>query len=125
MDRKAVEDLLVFSAVARERSFTRAAAKLGMSQSALSRTMRELEERLGVRLLARTTRTVAPTEAGERLLARLRPALENINGALTEVGRLRAKPAGVVRLIAPPLAVAMTVSPKLAQFTRDNPEVVL
>jgi len=68
---------------------------------------------------------VAPTEAGERLLARLRPALENINGALTEVGRLRAKPAGVVRLIAPPLAVAMTVSPKLAQFTRDNPEVVL
>jgi len=125
MPRDQLTVLAAFAAVADERSFTRAAVRLGVSTSALSHAVRGLEERLGVRLLARTTRTVAPTEAGERLLARLRPALENINGALTEVGRLRAKPAGVVRLIAPPLAVAMTVSPKLAQFTRDNPEVVL
>ncbi|PYQ09168.1 MAG: LysR family transcriptional regulator [Acidobacteria bacterium] len=125
MPRDQLTVLAAFAAVADERSFTRAAVRLGVSTSALSHAVRGLEERLGVRLLARTTRTVAPTEAGERLLARLRPALENINGALTEVGRLRAKPAGVVRLIAPPLAVAMTVSPKLARFTRDNPEVVL
>ena len=125
MPRDQLTVLAAFAAVADERSFTRAAVRLGVSTSALSHAVRGLEERLGVRLLARTTRTVAPTDAGQRLLARLRPALENINGALTEVGRLRAKPAGVVRLIAPPLAVAMTVSPKLAQFTRDNPEVVL
>ena len=125
MPRDQLTVLAAFAAVADERSFTRAAVRLGVSTSALSHAVRGLEERLGVRLLARTTRTVAPTEAGERLLARLRPALENINGALTEVGRLRAKPAGVVRLIAPPLAVAMTVSPKLAQFARDYPEVVL
>src|SRR5205809_2854793 len=125
MPRDQLTVLAAFAAVADERSFTRAAVRLGVSTSALSHAVRGLEERLGVRLLARTTRTVAPTEAGERLLARLRPALENINGALTEVGRLRAKPAGVVRLIAPPLAVAMTVSPKLAKFARDYPEVVL
>ena len=125
MPRDQLTVLAAFAAVADERSFTRAAVRLGVSTSAISHSIRGLEERLGVRLLARTTRTVAPTDAGQRLLARLRPALENINGALTEVGRLRAKPAGVVRLIAPPLAVAMTVSPKLARFTRDNPEVVL
>jgi len=122
MPRDELGVLAAFAAVADERSFTRAAVRLGVSTSAISHSIRGLEERLGVRLLARTTRTVAPTDAGQRLLARLRPALENINGALTEVGRLRAKPAGVVRLIAPPLAVAMTVSPKLA---RDYPEVVL
>jgi DNA-binding transcriptional LysR family regulator len=125
MPRDELTVLAAFAAVADERSFTRAAVRLGVSTSAISHSIRGLEERLGVRLLARTTRTVAPTDAGRRLLARLRPALENINGALTEVGRLRAKPAGVVRLIAPPLAVAMTVSPKLAKFARDYPEVVL
>ena len=78
-----------------------------------------------MRLLARTTRNVAATEAGERLLAQLRPALDDIDAALTEVGRLREKPAGTIRLIAPPIAVAMTVSAKLAQFTRDYPDVVL
>jgi len=108
-----------------ERSFTRAAVRLGVSTSAISHSIRGLEERLGVRLLARTTRTVAPTDAGQRLLARLRPALGNINGALAEVRRLRAQPAGVVRLIAPRIAVAMAVSPKLAKFTRDYPDVVL
>jgi DNA-binding transcriptional LysR family regulator len=87
--------------------------------------MSALEERLGLRLLARTTRTVAPTEAGNRLLAQLRPALQDIHAALTEVGRLRATPAGTIRLIAPPIAVATIVSPKLAAFARDYPEVVL
>jgi DNA-binding transcriptional LysR family regulator len=125
MARDDLSVLAAFAAVADERSFTRAAVRLGVSTSAISHSIRGLEERLGVRLLARTTRTVASTDAGQRLLAQLRPALENINGALTEVGRLREKPAGVVRLIAPPLAVAMTVSPKLAKFARDYPEVVL
>lgn len=125
MPRDDLSVLAAFAVVADERSFTRAAVRLGVSTSAISHSIRGLEERLGVRLLARTTRTVAPTDAGQRLLARLQPALENIDGALTEVGRLRAKPAGVVRLIAPPLAVAMTVSPKLARFARDYPEVVL
>jgi DNA-binding transcriptional LysR family regulator len=125
MPRDDLNVLVAFAAVAEERSFTRAAVRLGVSTSALSHSIRGLEERLGVRLLARTTRTVAPTEAGQRLLARLRPALENIDGALTELAALREKPAGVVRLIAPPLAVAMAVSPKLAKFVRDYPEVVL
>jgi DNA-binding transcriptional LysR family regulator len=125
MPRDDLGVLAAFAAVADERSFTRAAVRLGVSTSALSHSIRGLEERLGVRLLARTTRTVAPTDAGQRLLAQLRPALENINGALTEVGRLREKPAGVVRLIAPALAVALTVGPKLARFARDYPEVVL
>ena len=125
MPRDELGVLAAFAAVADERSFTRAAARLGVGTSALSHAIRGLEERLGVRLLARTTRTVAPTEAGQRLLARLRPALENIQGALAEMGELRAKPAGVVRLIAPPIAIAMAVSPKLARFARDYPDVVL
>ena len=91
----------------------------------MSHSIRALEERLGVRLLARTTRTVAPTDAGERLLAQLRPALDEIEAALTEVGQLREVPAGTIRLIAPSVAIAMTVSPKLAKFTRDYPDVVL
>ena len=117
--------LAAFAAVADERSFTRAAVKLGVSRSAVSHSLRVLEARLGLRLLARTTRSVAPTEAGERLLAQLRPALHDIQAALTEVGQLRAKPAGTIRLIAPPIAIATVVSPKLAEFARDTPEVVL
>ena len=117
--------LAAFAVVADERSFTKAAVRLGVSRSALSHSMRVLEERLGLRLLARTTRTVAPTGAGERLLAQMRPALRDIQAALTEVGQLRAKPAGTIRLIAPPIAVATIVSPKLATFVRDYPEVVL
>lgn len=117
--------LAAFAVVADERSFTRAAVKLGVSRSAVSHSIRVLEERLGLRLLARTTRTVAPTEAGERLLAQMRPALRDIQTALTEVGQLRAKPAGTIRLIAPPIAVATVVSPKLAKFAREYPEVVL
>ena len=125
MPREELSVLAAFAVVADERSFTRAAVRLGVSTSAVSHAISGLEERLGVRLLARTTRNVAPTEAGERLLAQLRPALDEIDGALTEVGRLREKPAGTIRLIAPPIAVAMAVSPKLAQFTRDYPDVVL
>src|SRR5437879_9251935 len=117
--------LAAFAAVADERSFTKAAINLGVSRSAISHSMRSLEQRLGLRLLARTTRSVAPTDAGERLLAQLRPALHDIQTALDEVGQLRAKPAGTVRLIASPMAVAMVVWPKLARFVRDYPEVVL
>lgn len=117
--------LKAFATVADERSFTKAALRLGVSTSAISHAIRELEERLGVRLLARTTRTVAPTEAGQRLIAQLRPALEGIEAALTEVGQLRDKPAGVVRLIAPPVAIALALSSKLARFARDYPDVVL
>jgi DNA-binding transcriptional LysR family regulator len=125
MPREELSVLAAFAVVADERSFTRAAVRLGVSTSAVSHSIRALEERLGVRLLARTTRTVAPTDAGQRLLAQLRPALDEIEAALTEVGRLREKPAGTIRLIAPSVAIAMTVSPKLAKFTRDYPDVVL
>jgi DNA-binding transcriptional LysR family regulator len=117
--------LSAFAVVADERSFTKGAIKLGVSRSAVSHSVSALEERLGLRLLARTTRTVAPTEAGERLLGQLRPALHDIAAALTDVGRLREKPAGVVRLIAPPIVLATLLSPKLAKFARDYPDVVL
>jgi DNA-binding transcriptional LysR family regulator len=123
--RDEMADLAAFAVVAEERSFTRAAVRLGVSRSAVSHSMRVLEERLGLRLLARTTRTVAPTAAGQRLLSRLDPALREIQAALSDVGRLRARPAGTIRLIAPPIAVATIVSPKLAAFVREYPEVVL
>lgn len=111
--------------VAEERSFTRAAVRLGVSRSALSHAIRGLEERLGVRLLARTTRSVAPTEAGEQLLARLRPALGDVRGALDHVSALRGRPAGRVRLVVSPLATTAVLGPKLGQFARDYPDVVL
>src|SRR5438552_15061213 len=117
--------LAAFTVVAGERSFTKAAVKLGVSRCAISHSIRALEERLGLRLLARATRSVAPTDAGERLLRQLHPALHDSRAALTEVGRLREKPAGVVRLIASPMAVATIVNPKLPKFARDYPEVVL
>ncbi len=117
--------LAAFAVVADERSFTKAAVKLGVSRSAISHSIRTLEERLGLRLLARTTRTVAPTDAGERLLAQLGPAFHDIEAALTDVGRLRERPAGVVRLIAPPIVLATLLGPKLAKFTREYPDVVL
>jgi DNA-binding transcriptional LysR family regulator len=117
--------LAAFAVVADERSFTKAAARLGVSRSAISHSIRTLEERLGLRLLARTTRAVAPTDAGDRLLAQLRPALHDIEGALTDLGQLREKPAGVVRLIAPPIVLATLLGPKLAKFARENPDVVL
>jgi DNA-binding transcriptional LysR family regulator len=125
MLRDELSVLAAFAVVAEERSFTKAALRLGVGTSAISHSVRGLEERLGVRLLARTTRTVAPTDAGQRLLAQLRPALDGIEAALTEVGQFRETPGGVVRLIAPPVALAMALSPKLAGFTRDYPDVVL
>jgi DNA-binding transcriptional LysR family regulator len=123
--RDELTSLAAFAVVADERSFTKAARKLGLSRSAISHSILALEERLGVRLLARTTRSVAPTETGQDLLAHLRPALNDIRTSLAELGRRRAKPAGTVRLIAPPMAVAMVIWPRLAKFARDYPEIVL
>jgi len=117
--------LAAFVAVAEERSFTRAARRLGVSPSALSHAIRGLEERMGVRLLARTTRSVAPTEAGAQLFTRVRPAFGDIQLALDEVSGLRDRPAGHVRLLLPRSAAMIALVPKLAQFARDYPEVVL
>ncbi|HSU30329.1 MAG TPA: LysR family transcriptional regulator [Bryobacteraceae bacterium] len=117
--------LSVFLAVAEERSFTKAAKRLGVSPSAISHSMRELEEEIGVRLVSRTTRSVAPTEAGEHLLARLRPAFADIREALGQVSGLRNKPAGRVRLLMPRLAVNTVLAPKLGEFVRDYPDIVL
>src|SRR6187431_1646335 len=100
MPRTHLNDLLAFLAVARERSFTRAAAQLGVSQSALSQTIRGLEARLGLRLLSRTTRSVAPTEAGERLLRTVGPRFDEIETELAALNELRARPAGTIRITA-------------------------
>lgn len=116
--------LPVLLTVAEERSFTGAAKRLGVSPSAVSHAMRGLEERLGVRLLARTTRSVALTEAGEQFLERLRPALSEIRTALDQVSGLRDKPAGRVRLLAPRLAVPL-LAPKLGALARDFPDILL
>jgi DNA-binding transcriptional LysR family regulator len=125
MERHDLSTLAAFLAVAEERSFTRAAKRLGVSPSAMSHAMRGLEEDIGVRLLSRTTRSVAPTEAGEQLLARLRPALTDVQDALDQLSGLRDKPAGRVRLLIPRLAGTTVLGPKLAKFTRDYPDVVL
>src|SRR6195952_2435263 len=98
MARAELNDLQAFRAVAQERSFTRAAAQLGVSPSALSQTLRGLEARLGLRLLARTTRSVAPTEAGERLLRSVGPRLEEIDAELAALSALRERPAGTIRI---------------------------
>src|SRR5436853_795645 len=100
MQRGHLDDLIGFVAVAREQSFTKAAAKLGISQSALSQTVRVLEARLGVRLLTRTTRSVSPTEAGERVLRTIAPRFDEIEAELAALRELRAKPAGTVRITA-------------------------
>jgi DNA-binding transcriptional LysR family regulator len=117
--------LAAFLAVAEARSSTRAAQQLGVSASAVSHAIRGLEERIGVRLLARTTRSVAPTDAGDQLVARLRPALDDINGALDQLAGLRDRPAGRVRLVLPRMASTLVLAPKLAAFARDYPDVVL
>src|ERR1700758_4771058 len=116
MPRETFSDLLAFLAVAREGSFTRAAAKLGVSQSALSHTIRALEQRLGVRLLTRTTRSVSPTEAGERLLQTIEPRVEEIKAGLEVLSELREKPAGTIRISAPDYAADTILWPKLARF---------
>jgi DNA-binding transcriptional LysR family regulator len=125
MERNDLRTLAVFFAVAEERSFTRAGKRLGVSPSAMSHAIRGLEEDLGVRLLSRTTRSVAPTEAGERLLMRLRPALNEVQDVLDDLSGLRDKPVGRVRLLIPRVAGTAVLGPKLAQFTRDYPDVVL
>jgi DNA-binding transcriptional LysR family regulator len=117
--------LSAFLTVAEERSFTRAAKLLNISTSGLSHAIRRLEEQIGVRLLTRTTRSVAPTDAGEQLLAHLRPALADIRGTLTTLSGLQTKPVGRVRLLCPRLAAKSVVAPKLGQFVRDYPDVVL
>ncbi|MGC2658566.1 MAG: LysR family transcriptional regulator [Bryobacteraceae bacterium] len=125
MVRNDLSILAAFLAIAEERSFTKAAKRLAVSLSAMSHAIRGLEETLGVRLLSRTTRSVAPTEAGEQLLARLRPALTDVQDALDQLSGLRDRPAGRVRLLVPRLAGTMVLGPKLAKFTRDYPDVIL
>ncbi|MBL8240449.1 MAG: LysR family transcriptional regulator, partial [Bryobacterales bacterium] len=125
MNRNDLSTLAAFLAVADERSFTRAGKRLGVSASAISHAIRGLEEDVGVRLLSRTTRSVAPTEAGERLLARLRPGLADIREALDQISAMRDKPAGRIRLLVPRLAGTTVLGPRLANFTRDYPDVVL
>jgi DNA-binding transcriptional LysR family regulator len=117
--------LSAFLAVADERSFTRAAKRLNISPSGLSHAIRRLEEQIGVRLLTRTTRSVSPTDAGEQLLAQLRPALSDIRGVLTALSGLQSTPVGRVRLLCPRLAAKTVVGPRLGQFVRDFPGVEL
>jgi DNA-binding transcriptional LysR family regulator len=123
MLREELVDLNAFLTVAEEQSFTRAAAKLGTSQSALSHTIRRLEARLGVRLLMRTTRSVAPTEAGERMLRTLRPALDDIAAELVSLGELREKPAGLIRVTCPESSVNAVLWPVLAKLLGDYPDI--
>ena len=118
-------ELAAFAVVAEERSFTRAAARLGISQSALSHSMRGLEKRLGLQLLARTTRSVSPTAGGTALLQDLTPALERIERSLAEARKRRETPTGRIRLIIPRTATYMVLLPKLARFARTYPEIVL
>jgi DNA-binding transcriptional LysR family regulator len=125
MQRGHLDDLLAFIAVGQERSFTKAAAKLGVSQSALSHTIRELEARLGVRLLTRTTRSVSPTEAGERLLHNIAPRLEEIEAEIRAVIELREKPAGTIRITATEYAADAILLPKLAKLLRAYPDIKL
>src|SRR6266568_4135857 len=123
MQRGNLNDLLAFIAVARERSFTKAAAKLGVSQSALSHTVRELEARLGVRLLTRTTRSVSPTEAGERLLHTIGPRFEEIEAELAALSELREKPAGTIRITATDYAIETILWPKITKLLRQYPDI--
>src|SRR5215471_15585555 len=116
-------DLAAFVAVAQEQSFTRAAAKIGVSQSALSQTVRGLEARLGVRLLTRTTRCVAPTEAGERLMRTVAPRFEAINAELAALSELRDKPAGTVRITATENAAEAVLWPALARLLPNYPDI--
>jgi DNA-binding transcriptional LysR family regulator len=123
MQRGHLDDLLAFLVVGQERSFTKAAAKLGVSQSALSHTIRGLEERLGVRLLTRTTRSVAPTEAGERLLRTIGPRLEEIEAELAALSELREKPAGTIRITATEYAADTILLPTFAKLLPVYPDI--
>src|SRR5579871_4771535 len=123
MRRPSMDDLSAFVAVAREGSFTRAAAKLGVSQSALSQTIRTLEERLRVRLLSRTTRRVSPTAAGERLLLNVGPRLEEIQAAIDSLAELSESPAGTIRITATENAIQTLLLPKLEKFLPQYPDI--
>ncbi|AXA38513.1 LysR family transcriptional regulator [Rhizobium leguminosarum] len=123
MSRPAVNDLIAFLAVARAQSFTKAAGKLGVSQSALSHTIRGLEERLGLRLLTRTTRSVAPTEAGERLLVSIGPRLDEIESELAALSAFREKPAGTIRINAGEHAADAVLWPALEKLLPDYPDI--
>jgi DNA-binding transcriptional LysR family regulator len=125
MMKENLNDLTAFVAVAREGSFTRAAAQLGVSQSALSQTIRALEERLGLRLLTRTTRRVAPTDAGERLLAAIGPRLDGIEDDLAALGDLRDKPGGNIRITASEHAASAILLPRLAALLPNYPDIKL
>jgi DNA-binding transcriptional LysR family regulator len=123
MQRDTASNLVAFLAVAREQSFTRGAAQLGVSQSALSQTIRGLEARLGVRLLTRTTRRVSPTEAGERLFQTIGPRFAEVDAALQAVTELREKPAGTIRLTATENAATSALWPALERFLPDYPDI--
>ena len=123
MRRENFNDLLAFIAVAREGSFTKAAAQLGVSQSALSHTVRGLETRLGLRLLTRTTRSVSPTEAGERLLLTVGPRFEEIEAEISALSDLRDKPAGIIRITTAEHGADTVLWPKLSKFLRDYPDI--
>ena len=124
MQRGNLNDFLSFLAVAREKSFTRAAARLGVAQSTLSHTIRELEARLGVRLLARTTRSVALTDAGERLFRTVAPPLDEINAEVAALSDLRDKPAGTIRITAGEHAAQAVLWPALAKLLPTYPDSI-
>ncbi len=125
MRNPGLEEMNAFAAIAERRSFAKAAVALGVSPSTLSQTIRDLEERLGVRLLNRTTRSVAPTEAGERLLERLRPLLADFDAAIDTVRAFRDKPAGVIRLTVPPPAASFILAAVLQRFFAAYPDIKL
>lgn len=125
MNRDNVADLVAFITIAQERSFTRAAARLGVTQSAISHALSRLEKRLGVRLLTRSTRSVSPTDAGERLLATVEPRFLEVDAALEQVSEFRDKPIGTIRLSAGEHAVNAVLWPRLQGFTKDYPEIQL
>jgi DNA-binding transcriptional LysR family regulator len=118
-------ELAAFMAVAEHQSFTKAAEQLGLSRPTLTQNIRSLEERLGVRLLNRTTRSVSMTEVGRFLIAQLRPAFESLNGAVEQLNSFRAKPAGSLRIVAVPMAATMVVGPVIAQFLEEYPDIDL
>lgn len=123
MQRDEMSDLTAFAVVAEERNFTRAAARLGMSQSALSQIMRRLEARLGLRLLTRTTRSVAPTQAGDQLLETLVPALGELDAKLKVLSELRDKPAGLIRITSVEHATKTVLYPALAKLLPDYADI--
>ncbi|MXN45628.1 LysR family transcriptional regulator [Shinella kummerowiae] len=125
MRREEMADLTAFVVVAEERNFTRAAAKLGLSQSALSGIVRRLEERVGIRLLARTTRSVAPTEAGERLVQRLSPMLRDLDQSMADLSEFRDKPAGLVRITTVEHAAKTIIAPALKPLLTDYPDITV